>query len=35
MPLHYAVIKDNVDVVVLLHEDPKHHIDVLDDQFSV
>lgn len=35
MPLHYAVVKDNIDVVVLLHEDQKHPIDVLDEQFSV
>ena len=35
-PLHYAVVKDNVDVVVLLHEDIVHHVDVLDEQlFSV
>lgn len=34
MPLHYAVVKDNIDVVVLLHEDPTHRIDVIDERFK-
>lgn len=34
MPLHYAVVKDNIDVVVLLHTDPLHKVDVLDERFN-
>ena len=34
MPLHYAVVKDNIDVVVLLHTDPMHKVDVLDERFN-
>ena len=32
-PLHYAVVKDNVEVVNMLHTDPMHRIDVLDEEF--
>lgn len=34
MPLHYAVVKDNIDVVVLLKNDVTHRIDVLDDRYK-
>ena len=28
-PLHYAVVNDNIDVVVLLHSDPIYGVNVL------
>ena len=30
-PLHYAVVNDNIDVVVLLHDHPSHGVNVLDE----
>mmetsp|Transcript_16457 Transcript_16457/g.22257 ORF Transcript_16457/g.22257 Transcript_16457/m.22257 type:complete len:130 (+) Transcript_16457:1282-1671(+) len=32
--LHYAVVNDNIDVVVLLHEHPLYGVNVLDEQFN-
>ena len=34
LPLHYAVVKDNIDVVQLLHTDQVFHVDVLDERFN-
>ena len=34
MPLHYAVVKDNIEVVELLHKDKMHRIDVLDERYN-
>ena len=34
MPLHYAVVKDNINVVNHLHENSVHRINVLEDQYK-